>query len=860
MVQCCVPFCKSRQGSPGKYSFHEFPVTNVRFEWLRRIARKAEGAAGTQWVPSDRSKVCSRHFRQEDYRQDVKIRLLRPDAVPSIFPPPASSSSSSGLAEGQARKRRRPSTDSVPVDCRAPEKDEPMGPITKVLRVARAQRAAASTQAAGKTAASFQKPSQKSLGSSTCSIVQPASSPPKNPVGLPKTGPRKRRVPCCRRSSADQAKASSFPVAVGATALSASKNPSPPHRIRVPSTLPAARSESSPGSAKPAPPFGQPQAVPSPVPLCTSMSASQTSVPTSQTNVVASQIGTSVLQTGTSASQTNVPVLQTSVSASQTSMPALQKNVSALQAGTLSLQTSAPARKTTSGGALQPPPPKQVVRLVQLPNSPVIKGLLPPTMRSQVRIIVPGAAASKPLLVSLKSPPQVIATAATEPAKGDLPPVVHSTHSDLKEGQRGNVSEPVNRPPERHVRTWGSQTRLNQVRLRHMWQRFRTAQRKCLKLQADRQRLQTELAAACQKARQAQAFVKQLKLNRFQEGLSRGDPRCLFLEEQLRCLGQSKHRWREDTLQSCLHWHALAPRGYRLIAQSGLLALPSGSTLKRHLHGTSSATPRNPPSPTGDTLPDNIDWAQVDCSGDQESSGQRLANSDRPGTGQPENEPHSVVEAVSSTEGVASPSSVVLGAEDGAETLARVDRASRETRTVRSDFNLVPASGQRPADTADAESRLSQSVVEVVVSTEEVVSSSSMVLDNLDNAERLQVSQASQEARMACSDFNLVPAATVPSAQGQVRVIYVTVPTSSRDPFSTDSVLPSGMAVLPANRGAVQPLVCSPSLRTESPCSPSAEYVVQVESVAEEQSLEDNSPPKDLAELLNIVGAEPSQM
>lgn len=424
--------------------------------------------------------------------------------------------------------------------------------------------------------------------------------------------------------------------------------------------------------------------------------------------------------------------------------------------------------------------------------------------------------------------------------------MVHSTHSDLKERQRGNVTEPVNQPPERHVRTWGSQTRLNRVRLRHMWQRFRTAQRKCLKLQADRQRLQTELAAACQKARQAQAFIKQLKLNRFQEGLSRGDPRCLFLEEQLRCLGQSKHRWREDTLQSCLHWHALAPRGYRLIAQSGLLALPSGSTLKRHLHGTSSATARNPPSPTGDTLPDNIDWAQVDCSGDQESSGQRTANGDRPGTGQPENEPHSVVEAVN-------------GTEDGAETPARVDRSSRETRTVRSDFNLVPASGQRPANSTDAESRLSQSVVEVVVSTEEVVSSS-MVLDSVDGAERLQVSQASQEARMACSDFNLVTAATVPSGQGQLRVIYVTVPTSSRDHFSTDSVLPSGMAVLPANRGSVQPLVCSPSLRTESPCSPSAEYVVQVESVAEEQSLEDNSPPKDLAELLNIVGAEPSQM
>lgn len=232
-------------------------------------------------------------------------------------------------------------------------------------------------------------------------------------------------------------------------------------------------------------------------------------------------------------------------------------------------------------------------------------------------------------------------------------------------------------------------------------------------------------------------------------------------------------------------------------------------------------------------------------------------------TGQPESKPQSVVDVVVSTEKVGSSSSVVLDCKDGAETPARVDKASREARTACSDFNLVPASGQRPADTTDTESRLPQSVVEVVIGTEDVVSSSSVVLDNADSAEtRLQLNKASQQARLACSDFNLVPAATIPSGHEQLRVIYVTMPHSNRDLFSTDTVLSSGIAVLSTNSGTGQALVCSPSVRTESsaPCSPSPEYVVQAESAAEEQLLEDDSPPKDLAELLNIVGAEPSQL
>lgn len=154
-------------------------------------------------------------------------------------------------------------------------------------------------------------------------------------------------------------------------------------------------------------------------------------------------------------------------------------------------------------------------------------------------------------------------------------------------------------------RTVGSQTLLNRPRLRHLCQRLKTLQRKCLRLQTHKQHLQQELSTARLEAKRAQTIVKELRLTQFQERVASGDARCLFLEEQLRCLDQPKHRWREETLQCCLLWNTVSPRGYRLICQSGLLSLPSCSTLKRHVDavGNSTALNREPPSPTGETLP-----------------------------------------------------------------------------------------------------------------------------------------------------------------------------------------------------------------------------------------------------------------
>ncbi|KAK8774441.1 hypothetical protein V5799_011024 [Amblyomma americanum] len=86
MVYCCVPLCKSSGRASRGISFHEFPVTDIRNQWLKNISRQGKGPGKEPWVPSDRSRVCSLHFRPENYREGLKLRRLKPDAVPTVFP------------------------------------------------------------------------------------------------------------------------------------------------------------------------------------------------------------------------------------------------------------------------------------------------------------------------------------------------------------------------------------------------------------------------------------------------------------------------------------------------------------------------------------------------------------------------------------------------------------------------------------------------------------------------------------------------------------------------------------------------------------------------------------------------------
>ncbi|KAL3186826.1 hypothetical protein MRX96_026790 [Rhipicephalus microplus] len=85
---CCVPLCKSNAKNTPHVGFHEFPVDAKRREaWLRNISRNGHGGRGPNWTPRDTSLVCSQHFRQQDYKTNAKIRLLLPNAVPTVFPP-----------------------------------------------------------------------------------------------------------------------------------------------------------------------------------------------------------------------------------------------------------------------------------------------------------------------------------------------------------------------------------------------------------------------------------------------------------------------------------------------------------------------------------------------------------------------------------------------------------------------------------------------------------------------------------------------------------------------------------------------------------------------------------------------------
>lgn len=89
-LTCCVPFCSSHvarskaDGEPS-VSFHEFPVTDIREAWIKAISR--EGPDKMLWQPHETAKVCSIHFKLEDYKEGMKgRRRLKPNAVPSIFP------------------------------------------------------------------------------------------------------------------------------------------------------------------------------------------------------------------------------------------------------------------------------------------------------------------------------------------------------------------------------------------------------------------------------------------------------------------------------------------------------------------------------------------------------------------------------------------------------------------------------------------------------------------------------------------------------------------------------------------------------------------------------------------------------
>ncbi|KAG1663938.1 THAP domain-containing protein 3 [Nymphon striatum] len=82
MPGCCVINCSVHSSKNAIVSFHQFPSNPDRKKlWLRNIRRDI----GPNFKPSKSTKVCSVHFKTEDFIKKGKRSCLTPDAVPTIF-------------------------------------------------------------------------------------------------------------------------------------------------------------------------------------------------------------------------------------------------------------------------------------------------------------------------------------------------------------------------------------------------------------------------------------------------------------------------------------------------------------------------------------------------------------------------------------------------------------------------------------------------------------------------------------------------------------------------------------------------------------------------------------------------------
>lgn len=84
---CCVPSCSSTERRCGSIiSFHEVPSdVATRDAWVDAIT-KGDAEERVRLLANARSVVCSLHFKPTDFKVGMKRRMLRPNAVPCIFP------------------------------------------------------------------------------------------------------------------------------------------------------------------------------------------------------------------------------------------------------------------------------------------------------------------------------------------------------------------------------------------------------------------------------------------------------------------------------------------------------------------------------------------------------------------------------------------------------------------------------------------------------------------------------------------------------------------------------------------------------------------------------------------------------
>ncbi|XP_029458305.1 THAP domain-containing protein 1 isoform X2 [Rhinatrema bivittatum] len=81
MVQSCSAYgCKNRYDKDKPVSFHKFPLTRPGLceKWEAAVRRK-------NFKPSKYSSICSEHFTPDCFKRECNNKLLKENAVPTIF-------------------------------------------------------------------------------------------------------------------------------------------------------------------------------------------------------------------------------------------------------------------------------------------------------------------------------------------------------------------------------------------------------------------------------------------------------------------------------------------------------------------------------------------------------------------------------------------------------------------------------------------------------------------------------------------------------------------------------------------------------------------------------------------------------
>ncbi|XP_048874704.1 THAP domain-containing protein 1 isoform X1 [Brienomyrus brachyistius] len=81
MVQSCSAYgCKNRYHKDKNISFHKFPLArpDICGKWVAAMRRN-------NFKPTKYSNICSQHFTKDCFKQECNNRVLKENAVPSLF-------------------------------------------------------------------------------------------------------------------------------------------------------------------------------------------------------------------------------------------------------------------------------------------------------------------------------------------------------------------------------------------------------------------------------------------------------------------------------------------------------------------------------------------------------------------------------------------------------------------------------------------------------------------------------------------------------------------------------------------------------------------------------------------------------